>query len=66
MVIYVPSGCIMRPDGGGVMPARSTIVRVLLGVLLLATAGLKLYGLSASSVPRVGWFAQPWVQLLAA
>ena len=48
------------------MPARSLIVRVLLGILLLTAAGLKLYGLSASAVPRVGWFAQPWVQLLAA
>ncbi len=48
------------------MPTRSTIVRVGLGVLLLATAGLKLYGLGGSSVPRVGWFSQPWVQLLAA
>lgn len=48
------------------MPARSAIVRVGLGLLLLATAGLKLYGLGVSSVPRVGWFSQPWVQLLAA
>lgn len=48
------------------MPTRSAIVRIGLGVLLLATAGLKLYGLGASAVPRVGWFAQPWVQLLTA
>jgi hypothetical protein len=48
------------------MPARTAIVRVGLGVLLLAAAGLKLYGLGVSSVPRVGWFSQPWVQLLAA
>ena len=48
------------------MPARAAVVRVGLGVLLLATAGLKLYGLGVSSVPQVGWFAQPWVQLLAA
>jgi hypothetical protein len=48
------------------MPARSAIVRVGLGVLLLATAGLKLYGLGFSSVPRVGWFSHPWVQVLAA
>jgi hypothetical protein len=39
------------------------IVRIVLGVLLLATAGLKLYGLSVTSVPPVGWFSQPWVQL---
>lgn len=48
------------------MPGRAAVVRVGLGVLLLATAGLKLYGLGVSSVPQVGWFAQPWVQLLAA
>lgn len=41
-------------------------VRVALGALLLATAGLKLYGLGVSSVPQVGWFSQLWVQLLAA
>jgi hypothetical protein len=34
-----------------------------LGGLLLAAAGLKLYGLSVSAIPRVGWFSQPWVQL---
>jgi hypothetical protein len=48
------------------MPARGVIVRVGLGLLLLATAGLKLYGLGFSSVPQVGWFSHPWVQLLAA
>jgi hypothetical protein len=45
---------------------RFTAVRLTLGVLLLAAAGLKLYGLSVSAVPQVGWFAQPWVQLAAA
>jgi hypothetical protein len=47
------------------MSRRYAIVRIVLGVLLLAAAGLKLYGLSVSAVPRVGWFAQPWVQLAA-
>ena len=47
------------------MPRRYTIVRIVLGVLLLAAAGLKLNSLSVSAVPRVGWFAQPWVQLAA-
>lgn len=47
------------------MPTRSTVVRIAVGVFLLVTAGLKLYGLGTSAVPRVGWFAQPWVQLLA-
>lgn len=42
------------------------IVRTVLGLLLLVAAALKLYGLSASAVPQVGWFSQPWVQLLAA
>jgi hypothetical protein len=36
-----------------------------LGGLLLAAAGLKVYGLSVSAIPRVGWFSQPWVQLAA-
>lgn len=48
------------------MPARSTVVRIGLGLLLLTAAGLKLYGLSASALPLVGWFAQPRVQLLTA
>jgi hypothetical protein len=48
------------------MTRRSAIVRWALGGLLLATAGLKLYGLGVSAVPRVGWFAQPGVQLTAA
>ncbi|MBX9582185.1 MAG: hypothetical protein K2X87_17915 [Gemmataceae bacterium] len=41
-------------------------MRVLLGGLLIVAAGLKLYGLSVSAVPAVGWFAVPWVQLVAA
>ena len=53
------------PVGAIVMPRRYTIVRIVLGVLLLAAAVLKLNGLSVSAVPRVGWFAQPWVQLAA-
>ena len=47
------------------MVTRFTAVRLTLGALLLAAAGLKLYGLSVSAVPQVGWFAQPWVQLAA-
>jgi hypothetical protein len=48
------------------MPSRHSVIRVGLGVLLVAAAGLKLYGLGVSAVPRVGWFSQPWVQLLTA
>ncbi len=48
------------------MPSRFTVVRILLGLALLATAGLKLYGLSVSAIPRVGWFAQSWIQIAAA
>jgi hypothetical protein len=48
------------------MSRRFTIVRIALGGLLLAAAGLKLYGLSVSAIPRVGWFSQPWVQIAAA
>jgi hypothetical protein len=47
------------------MSQRFTVVRIALGSLLLAAAGLKLYGLSVSAIPRVGWFSQPWVQLFA-
>lgn len=47
------------------MSRRFTVARLVLGILLLIAAGLKLYGLSVSAVPRVGWFAQPWVQLAA-
>jgi hypothetical protein len=34
--------------------------------LLLGAAALKLFGLGTSGVPQVGWFSQPWVQVLAA
>jgi hypothetical protein len=40
-----------------------TIVRIVLGLLLLTAAGLKLYGMNVTAVPRVGWFATPRVQV---
>jgi hypothetical protein len=45
---------------------RQVIVRIVLGALLFLTAGLKLYGIGTTGIPQAGWFAQPWVQLLAA
>lgn len=51
------------------MPTRAASVRIGLGVLLLAAAGLKLFalgGVGGSTVPELGWFAQPQVQLLVA
>lgn len=53
------------------MPTRAASVRTVLGVLLLVAAGLKLFalsgaGASVAAVPELGWFAQPWVQLLVA
>lgn len=47
------------------MTRWSSAIRSFVGVLLLAAAGLKLAGL-ASSVPAVGWYAQPWVQAATA
>lgn len=44
----------------------SSIIRLILGTLLLAAAGLKLYGLAITPLPRVGWFAEPWVQITVA
>jgi hypothetical protein len=44
----------------------NALIRVGLGLLLATAAGLKLYGLGVSAVPRVGWFSQPGVQLAAA
>ncbi|HEY1378500.1 MAG TPA: DUF1573 domain-containing protein [Gemmataceae bacterium] len=41
-------------------------MRVLLGLVLLTAAGLKLYGLNVTALPRVGWFATPQVQLVVA
>jgi hypothetical protein len=43
-----------------------TVVRVVLGLILLAAAGLKLCGMNVTAVPRVGWFATPRVQVAAA
>jgi hypothetical protein len=42
------------------------VVRIVLGVLLLTVAGLKLYGLNVTAIPRAGWFATPQVQVVAA
>lgn len=47
------------------MTRGSSAIRRAVGVFLLAAAGLKLAGL-ASSVPTVGWYAQPWVQAATA
>ncbi len=47
------------------MPLRFGIIRVILGLLLLAAA-LKLHGLNVSALPRVGLWSQPWVQSTAA
>lgn len=41
-------------------------VRILLGLLLLAAAGLKLYGSKVTEVPLVGWLSAPRVQVAAA
>jgi hypothetical protein len=41
------------------------VIRVFLGLLLLAAAGLKIYGWSVSTVPPVGWFSTPSVQAVA-
>src|SRR5687768_17088784 len=56
------------PAGATAPPMRRgfEVVRRLLGALLLIAAGLKLYGLNVSALPRVGWFAGPQVQLAAA
>jgi hypothetical protein len=48
------------------MVQKFTIVRILLGSVLLVAAGLKIYGLSYSAVPQVGWFSQPRVQIATA
>ncbi len=45
---------------------RWDIVRIVLGLLLLATAGLKLAGMQVSPIPRVGTFAALPVQMIAA
>ncbi|HET6575841.1 MAG TPA: MauE/DoxX family redox-associated membrane protein [Fimbriiglobus sp.] len=36
-----------------------------LGLLLLAAAGMKLYGLNVSPFAQYGWFTAPWVQMAA-
>ena len=42
------------------------LVRTVLGVLLVAAAGLKLYGFQTSAVARVGWLSDPRVEAAAA
>lgn len=41
------------------------VIRTVLGMLLLVAAALKIYGLSVSTVPPVGWFSTPAVQAVA-
>jgi hypothetical protein len=41
------------------------VIRVVLGILLLAAAALKIYGWSLSSIPQVGWFSTPTIQAVA-
>jgi hypothetical protein len=40
-----------------------TIVRVALGLLLLAAAAGKLHGIRVSSLGEIGWFSQPLIQV---
>ncbi len=42
-----------------------TVIRVVLGILLLAAAALKIYGWSVSTIPPVGWFSTSSVQAVA-
>jgi len=60
---FAPAPPAARPRPTG---RRFAAVRIVLGCLLLAAAGLKLYGLNVTAVPRTGWFATPQVQLIAA
>jgi hypothetical protein len=49
-------------------PPRSRLahaVHALLGLLLLAAAGLKLYGMNVAPFAQYGWFTAPWVQTAA-
>lgn len=41
------------------------VIRIVLGILLFAAAGLKIYGWSVSTVPPVGWFSTQGVQSVA-
>ena len=62
-----------RHREGGIAPSpgefpyfsnpRFRYSRIVLGLFLLAAAGLKLYGLGLAGVPRVGPFSAPGVQL---
>jgi uncharacterized membrane protein YphA (DoxX/SURF4 family) len=45
-------------------PVFAQFVTALLGMLLLAAACLKLYGMSFSPVPSVGWMSLPSIQLV--
>jgi hypothetical protein len=46
-------------------PYSFPIWRYLIGVVLLAAAGLKLYGFAVSPIPKVGWYSAPDVQTVA-
>jgi hypothetical protein len=57
---------VSKPGSSTERDRGFTLVRLLLGCLLLTSAGLKLYGWNVTAVPRVGWFATPRVQMAAA
>jgi hypothetical protein len=44
---------------------RFAVVRIVLGLVLLTAAGLKLYGLNVTDLPRMGWFSTPRVLVAA-
>ena len=46
------------------MSRRQSIVLRFVGLVLLAAAGLKLYGWKVDPVAQSGWLSLPWVQLL--
>src|SRR5262249_61843045 len=63
MRFNLPAIAATRPD---LRTRWGSLVRLALGLLLVAAAGLKLKAVGFSSIPQVGYFSTPAVQIAVA
>jgi hypothetical protein len=64
----IRSGCDASSDHSMISAGKwngFTSVHIALGILLLVTASLKLYGLSMSTLPAMAWYSTPMAQAIA-
>ncbi len=64
-IVRPPVSSVRTNERGAHVRRFSRGVHTLLGLLLLAAAGLKLSGMNVAPFAQYGWFTAPWVQTLA-